>query len=58
MLFLRINNWPQSVHSTDNQSDIKDLFISTSISPNFTFFVAENITVYTPSQGTKLGKVL
>ena len=53
MLFFRTNNQSQSVQSTDNQSDIKDLPSSTFNSPIYTFSLAGNIIVYTPSKGTK-----
>ena len=54
ILIFRINNYTQSVQSTDNQSDIKDLsFFSTSISPLYTFSLAGTTIVYTPSQCKK-----
>ena len=57
MLFFRINNSSQLVQSNDNQSDIKYLSSNTFISPIYTFSLAGNKFVYTPSKGTKLGKV-
>ena len=38
MLFFKINNLSQSVQSTDNQSDIKNLSVSTFISPFYALF--------------------
>ena len=58
MLFFIVNHYSQSVQSTDNQSDITFLPSSTFISPIYTFSLAGNIIVYTPTKGTKLGKVL
>ena len=51
--FFKINNQSQSIHSTDNQSDVKILSFSIFISPIYTFSVAGNIIVYTPSKGAK-----
>ena len=53
MLIFTISNYSQSVQSTDNQSDIKDLFFSTFIFRIYTSSLAGNINVYTPSKGTK-----
>ena len=53
MLLFKINNWSQSVQSTDNQSDIMVSTLSTFVSPIYTFSLAGNIIVYTPSKGTK-----
>ena len=53
MRIFKINNLSQSLQSTDNQSHIKDLPLSTFISPIYTFSLAGNIIVYTPSKGTK-----
>ena len=49
MFFFKINNQSHSVQSTDNQSDIKNLSLSTFISPIYTFPLVGNKIVYTPS---------